>query len=95
MNDLIKIQEVSSKYDITARTLRYYEDMGLIVSARSADYAYRLYDETADGLRMLLRLSDISEFDRKSAEYCMMERAHGLGIPTSPPLGFGLCDDGK
>jgi len=47
MNDLIKIQEVSSKYDITARTLRYYEDMGLIVSTRSADYAYRLYDETA------------------------------------------------
>ena len=25
MNDLIKIQEVSSKYDITARTLRYYD----------------------------------------------------------------------
>lgn len=47
MNDLIKIQEVSSKYDITARTLRYYEDMGLIVSTRNADYAYRLYDETA------------------------------------------------
>ncbi|MCL2079489.1 MAG: MerR family transcriptional regulator [Oscillospiraceae bacterium] len=47
MNDLIKIKEVSSKYDITARTLRYYEDMGLIVSTRSTDYAYRLYDETA------------------------------------------------
>jgi len=51
--------------------------------------------ETADGLRMLLRLSDISELDLKSAEYCMMERAHGLGIPTPQPLGFGLCDDGK
>ena len=47
MNELIKIQEVTSKYDITARTLRYYEDMRLIVSTRSADYAYRLYDETA------------------------------------------------
>ncbi len=47
MNDLIRIQEVSSKYDITARTLRYYEDMGLIASTRSADYAYRMYDETA------------------------------------------------
>ena len=47
MNDLIKIQEVSSKYDITARTLRYYEDMGLIASTRSEDYAYRLYDEAA------------------------------------------------
>jgi DNA-binding transcriptional MerR regulator len=47
MNGLIKIQEVSNKYDITARTLRYYEDMGLIISTRSDDYAYRLYDEAA------------------------------------------------
>jgi len=47
MNDLIKIQEVSNKYDITARTLRYYEDMELIRSTRSDDYAYRLYDESA------------------------------------------------
>ncbi len=47
MNDLIKIRDVSSKYDISARTLRYYEDMGLITSTRSNDYAYRLYDEIA------------------------------------------------
>ena len=47
MNELIKIQEVSNKYNITARTLRYYEDMGLISSTRSGDYAYRLYDESA------------------------------------------------
>ncbi len=47
MNELIKIREVSVKYDISARTLRYYEDMGLITSTRSEDYAYRLYDEAA------------------------------------------------
>lgn len=47
MNDLIKIRDVSIKYDITARTLRYYEDMGLIASTRSDDYAYRLYDGVA------------------------------------------------
>lgn len=47
MNDLIKIRDVSSKYDISARTLRYYEDMGLITSTRSNDYAYRLYDDIA------------------------------------------------
>lgn len=47
MNKLIKIREVSSKYDISARTLRYYEEIGLISSIRSADYAYRLYDESA------------------------------------------------
>lgn len=47
MNNLIKIKDVSSKYDITARTLRYYEDMGLLTSTRSDDYAYRMYDENA------------------------------------------------
>lgn len=47
MSNLIKIREISVKYDVSARTLRYYEDMGLIESIRSDDYAYRLYDEAA------------------------------------------------
>ena len=47
MNELIKIRDISVKYDISARTLRYYEDMGLINSTRSEDYAYRMYDEQA------------------------------------------------
>lgn len=47
MTELVKIRDVSAKYDISARTLRYYEDMGLISSVRSDDCAYRLYDETA------------------------------------------------
>ncbi len=47
MENLIKIKDVSSKYNITARTLRYYEDMGLINSSRSDDYTYRMYDENA------------------------------------------------
>ncbi len=47
MNNLIKIKDVSSRYDITARTLRYYEDMGLLSSTRNDDYAYRMYDENA------------------------------------------------
>lgn len=47
MEELIKIRDMSVKYHISARTLRYYEDMGLIKSTRSNDYAYRLYDEAA------------------------------------------------
>ncbi|MDF2540841.1 MAG: transcriptional regulator, MerR family [Herbinix sp.] len=47
MNNLFKIKDVSSKYNITARTLRYYEDMGLLSSTRSDDYTYRMYDENA------------------------------------------------
>ena len=47
MDGLLKITDVSERYDITARTLRYYENMGLITSTRSDDYAYRLYDAAA------------------------------------------------
>ncbi|HEX3076792.1 MAG TPA: MerR family transcriptional regulator, partial [Lachnospiraceae bacterium] len=47
MSELIKIREMSLKYDISARALKYYEDMGLIASTRSEDYAYRMYDEAA------------------------------------------------
>lgn len=47
MTDLIKIREVTERYNTPARALRYYEDMGLIESVRVADYAYRLYDKRA------------------------------------------------
>ena len=47
MDKLIKIKDVSTKYSISARTLRYYEDMGLLTSTRNDEYAYRLYDEIA------------------------------------------------
>jgi len=54
MNELAKIKEVSSRYNVTTRTLRYYEKMGLIKSSRCESSGYRLYDETA-----LLRLRQI------------------------------------
>ena len=47
MDNLVKIRDISVRYNVSARTLRYYEDMGLIESIRNDDYAYRLYDETA------------------------------------------------
>jgi len=47
MRELIKITDMTGRYDVTARTLRYYEDMRLLTSVRSDDYAYRLYDEAA------------------------------------------------
>lgn len=45
MEKLVKIRDMTARYDLSARTLRYYEDMGLIQSIRSEDYAYRMYDE--------------------------------------------------
>lgn len=47
MGNLLKIRDVSSKYNVTARTLRYYEDMGLLTSIRNDVVTYRMYDENA------------------------------------------------
>lgn len=41
------ISEVSAKFQISTRMLRYYEKMGMIESTRRVDYAYRIYDENA------------------------------------------------
>jgi len=47
MDSFIKIRDLSLQYGVSARTLRYYEDMGLLKSIRSEQYAYRLYDGAA------------------------------------------------
>jgi DNA-binding transcriptional MerR regulator len=42
---------MSKLYGISARALKYYEEMGLITSTRNDDYVYRLYDEAGAVLR--------------------------------------------
>lgn len=54
MPDLLKIRDVSVKYDISTRALKYYEDMGLIKSTHVDDYSYRCYDE-----KNIMRLEQI------------------------------------
>ena len=44
---LTTISEISKKLSISTRTLRYYEQIGLIESVKKDDYAYRTYDEAA------------------------------------------------
>lgn len=43
----IPIREVSQSYGVSTRTLRYYEEVGLIKSIRHPDNAYRAYDDEA------------------------------------------------
>ena len=59
----------------------------------SSDKKY--YVETADGQRLILRVSDITEYDRKKAAFERMERMAEHGIPMSRPVDFGVCDDVK
>ncbi len=47
MVDLMTISEVSRNFNISTRTLRYYEQIGLLASTKKEDYAYRTYDELA------------------------------------------------
>jgi len=43
--NLTTITEISREMNISTRTLRYYEQLGLIESAQKENYAYRTYDE--------------------------------------------------
>lgn len=52
--DNMTVIEVSHTYGVSARMLRYYEQIGLLQSSRRSDYAYRTYDTNA-----VLRLRQI------------------------------------
>lgn len=52
--ELKTISQVSKGFDISTRTLRYYEQIDLLKSQKKDEYAYRVYDEQA-----LLRLQQI------------------------------------
>ena len=52
--ELLTISNVSKEFGVSTRTLRYYEEIGLITSTRKEDFAYRVYTEDA-----ILRLRQI------------------------------------
>ncbi|WP_353097262.1 effector binding domain-containing protein [Tissierella praeacuta] len=52
--ELKTISQVSNAFKVSTRTLRYYEEIGLLVSFKKEGYAYRSYDEDA-----ILRLQQI------------------------------------
>jgi len=59
----------------------------------SGDKKY--YVETIDGQRLILRVSDISEYDRKKSAYERMEHMDNHNISMSRPIDFGVCDNGQ
>lgn len=64
-----------------------------INKGRSSDDKY--YVETQSGDKRLLRISGISEYDKKVKEYRNLLRISELEIDMSRPLGFGICNQGK
>lgn len=65
----------------------------LVDKGWSSDMKY--YIETIDGKHLLLRIADISYYERKKAEFEMIKKVVDLGVPMSKPLDFGTCDNGK
>ena len=58
----------------------------------SSDKKYCVTDE--NGTRYLLRVSDISEYDKKLSEFNMMKQVSALGVPMCHPIEFGVSDEG-
>lgn len=52
---LLRIGELSERTGVSVRTIRYYEERGLIEPAGRTEAGYRLYDERGLGALVLLR----------------------------------------
>lgn len=58
----------------------------------SSDQKYCVTDQ--NGVRYLLRVSDISQHDAKQAEFNVMKQLAELDIPMCKPIEFGTCNEG-
>jgi DNA-binding transcriptional MerR regulator len=60
---LLRIQEVGAEVGLTARSIRYYEELGLLKPAARSEGAYRLYDaDDLERLRFIKGLRDDAGF---------------------------------
>jgi MerR family transcriptional regulator, repressor of the yfmOP operon len=60
---LLRIQEVAGETGLTPRSIRYYEEVGLLEPAARSEGAYRLYDESdLERLRAIKELRDEAGF---------------------------------
>lgn len=60
---LLKIQEVAAELGLTPRSIRYYEEIGLLKPAARSEGAYRLYDaDDLERLRVIKGLRDDAGF---------------------------------
>jgi len=59
----LRIQEVASELGLTTRSIRYYEELGLLSPAARSDGAYRLYDASdVERLQFIKGLRDDAGF---------------------------------
>ena len=86
---LLRIQEAAAEAGLTPRSVRYYEEMGLLRPAARSDGDYRLYDESdLDRLRFIKGLRDdagfsLAEISRLLEDEDARERDHAAYHATA------------
>lgn len=76
-----QIGEVSDTVGLSLRTIRYYEEIGLVSPSGRTDGGFRLYTDTdIDRLRLIKALKPIGMSLETMAE--LLEAADGLSVAT-------------
>lgn len=70
-----------------------WESVEPVLKGWSSDRKYRI--KTLKGELLLLRLSDIEQYDAKKKEYQIITKYFELGIKMSMPIEFGICNNDK
>ena len=88
---LLRIQEAADEVGLTARSVRYYEELGLLKPAARSEGDYRLYDETdVERLRFIKGLRDdagfsLAEIAQLLEDEAARERGHAAYHATTDP----------
>lgn len=70
-----------------------WKEIVLIEKGYSTDKKYLVTTDL--GEHLLLRISDVSEFDIKKKEYDIIRKFTKSGFTMSEPLSFGICNNGN
>lgn len=88
---LLRIQEAAAEVGLTTRSVRYYEELGLLKPAARSEGDYRLYDATdVERLRFIKGLRDdagfsLAEIAKLLEDEAAREREHVAFHATSDP----------
>ena len=88
---LLRIHEAAAEVGLTPRSVRYYEELGLLTPAARSEGDYRLYDETdLERLRFIKGLRDdagfsLAEVARLLEDEEARERGHAAYHATTDP----------
>jgi DNA-binding transcriptional MerR regulator len=88
----MRIQEAAAEVGLTPRSVRYYEEMGLLRPAARSEGDYRLYDPTdLERLRFIKGLRDdagfsLAEIAQLLEDEAARERGHAAFHATADPV---------